>query len=73
MSDYTQWHILFENGTWIKNALDKIHRVLPDVGVFSIDYLSQEVEDPSGSVQQMSYFFLTLCQEFRERNGFVFL
>lgn len=73
MPPNAQWHIMFENGTWIKTALEKINRVLPDVGVFSIEYMTQDIEDCTGAPQTMFYFFLTLCQELKERNGLVFL
>ena len=67
------WLVMFENGTWIKNALEKINRILPDVGVFNIDYVQFDVEDGNGGTVEVTYFFLLLCQELKERNGTVLL
>jgi hypothetical protein len=73
MPPKAEWLVMFENGTWIKNALEKINRILPDVGVFSTDYVCHDIEDGEGNVHQVPYFFLNLCQELKERNGMVFL
>lgn len=72
MPPKAEWLVMFENGTWIKNALEKINRILPDVGVFSTDYVCHEIEDGEGNTHQVPYFFLNLCQELKERNGMVF-
>jgi hypothetical protein len=65
------WMILFENGTWVKRGLEILHRILSDVVVFSIDYSEHEIEDGSGGSSTLSYFFLTLCQQLRDKNGIV--
>lgn len=63
---------MFENGPGIKLPLEKLARILHDVGVFTIDYVTHNVEQPDGSQLEIPYFFLTLCQELKERNGIAF-
>lgn len=70
--DKAFWIIMFENGTWIKSALEKIQRVLPDVGVFTIDFVMHTVQDGKGDSFEVPYYFLMLCQELKERNGVAF-
>lgn len=63
---------MFENGPGIKLPLEKLSRILNDIGVFTIDYVPHQVEQPDGTFLEIQYFFLTVCQELKERNGIAF-
>ncbi len=70
--EHSQWIVMFENGPGIKLPLEKLARILHDVGVFTIDFVVHETELPDGSRMEVPYYFFTLCQELKERNGTAF-
>lgn len=68
----TLWCMMLENGTWLKNTMEKMVRLLPDVGIFTIDYCTETIDNGDGSSSEIAFYFLVLCQQLKDSQGILY-